>query len=247
MSRPYSRANLFEYGSLFTSERRRAMSMTNWRAMLWAATVLTFPGPGFAAETTTFDTCIDAAGHTLPADADYRQTMLVQTIDVQGQPEIRYNPGVLPRLTFAARLFLYAHQCARQGMGAVLTVAQAQRADCIGLNTLLTSDMLKREDLPAIQDQLKFSNAEWELLPGPPRTFDLGNCRQTTTIRNDALRLPSKALPSEQQTAWNNCARACADRLWACQKRCGGSSCEGCLEAHRQCKSACGGTEKPAD
>jgi hypothetical protein len=220
------------------------MSLNNWRALVAAAVLLTLARPGMAADVTTFDSCIDASGHMLAAEADYQQTMLVRTIDDQGQPAIRYNPGVLPRLTFGARLFLYAHECARHGLGTPLSVAQAQRADCIGVNTLLAGEMLKREDLPSVQTELKFTDAEWTLLPGPPRAFNLTTCRPTS---GGGLKMPTTALPSEQQTAWNNCARACADRLWACQKHCGGANCESCLDANRQCKVGCGGAAKPAD
>ncbi|HTY04089.1 MAG TPA: hypothetical protein VMC81_10205 [Rhodocyclaceae bacterium] len=219
------------------------MTARNLRFALLLAAPLA-AGTCTAAEVTTFDSCTDAAGRVLPADADYKQPMLVRTVEVNGQPEIRYNPGVLPRLTFAARLVLYAHECARQGMGTPLTVAQARRADCIGVNALLGADMLKRDDLPSLQAQLVFANSEWDLLPGPPRGFELTTCDQ---VQTGNLRMPSKALPSAQQTNWNNCARACGDRLWACQKRCSGAGCDGCLQTHAQCKSDCDGAAKPAD
>lgn len=222
------------------------MSNKNWPGLIGAATALLLSGAALAADVTTFESCVDGKGKVLPAEADCQQAMLVRIVTDQGQPAIHYNPGVLPRLTFPARLFLYSHQCARHGLGdpdKPISVARARLADCMGLNTLLASNMVKREDLPALQAELSFTDAEWELLPGPPRPFDLANCRPTG---GGALRLPAATMPSAQQTAWNNCARACADKLWACQKRCGGGECEGCVEAHRQCKAGCGGAEKPA-
>jgi hypothetical protein len=223
-----------------------AMSKKIGSGLIGATMALLLSGSAQAADVTTFESCVDANGKTLPAVVDNEQAVLVRTVVDQGQATIRYNPAVLPRLTFAARLFLYSHQCARQGLGhptKPISVAQARQADCIGLNTLITSDMMKRENLPALQAELSFSNAEWELLPGPVRTFDLANCRQT---KGNALRLPPDTAPSEKQVGWNNCARACADRLWTCQKRSGGGESEGCMEAYRQCKSACGETAKPA-
>lgn len=190
-----------------------------------------------AAETTTFDSCTDASGRILAAEADHGQKVLVRKDEARGQPVIRYNPGVLPRLTFDARLFLYSHQCARPAQAA--TLAQARQADCVALASLMVGGLLAQEDVPALQAQLEFTDAEWELLPGPPRRFDLSACRI-----GGALRLPPSAAPSARQTEWNNCSRACGDRLWACQKRCGGENCvSGCMGSHQQCVAACG--EKP--
>lgn len=241
------RSPAFEYVYvLIATWTKTAMSGKNWLGLLAAAMTPIMSGLAIAADVTTFESCVDANGKTLPAVADSDQTMLVRTVTDQGQATIRYNPAVLPRLTFTARLFLYSHQCARQGVGdptKPISVAQARQADCIGLNTLLTSNMLKREDLPALQGELSFSDAEWTLLPGPARTFDLANCRAT---KGNALRLPPNTAPTEKQVGWNNCARACADRLWTCQKRAGGGESEGCMEAYRQCKGACGEAAKPA-
>lgn len=220
------------------------MSTTNWREILWAGLVLAFSQSGLAADVTTFDSCIDATGRTLAAEADNQQAVLVRTVSVDGQPAIRYNPAVLPRLTFAARLFFYAHQCARPTAADAskpLSVAAARQADCSGLNTLLTSGMLQADDLPALQMELGFTDAEWQLLPGPARPIDVTACRVT-----GGLRLPA-VHAAEPHPGWNSCVRACADRLWTCQKRCGGGECAGCLDTHKQCRAACGATEKPAD
>lgn len=220
------------------------MSTKNWPGRLGAALILLLSGLSAVAEVTTFESCMDGRGGTLPAVADSRQTMLVRTVAEQGRPVIRYNPELLPALPLPARLFFYAHQCARHGLGdtdAAISVARARQADCIGLNTLLAGKLLKHEDLPALQAALSFSDAEWELLPGPPRSFDLSTCR---TTERGVLHLPLADQPSAQQTAWNNCVRACADRLWTCQKHCSGNACESCLEANGQCKAACGSAPK---
>jgi hypothetical protein len=216
------------------------MSTRNWFSMLCLSLALLPAGPVAAEEVTIYETCVDSRGKTLPAVADYQQRMLVRTASEQGGPVIRYNPEALPRLTSATRLFFYAHQCARQGLddaGKDSPVARARMADCIGLNTLLDGGMLKYRDLPALQAELSFTDAEWELLPGPQRSFDLSTCRATS---HGVLRLPLATVPSGRQTAWNNCLRACADRLWHCRKPCGGSECASCLPAYEQCKAACG-------
>lgn len=218
---------------------RTGMIMTAFRSLPIAAFLLlaVFSATGFAAETTTFDSCTDAAGRTLAAEADYNQKVLVRTDLAQGQPVIRYNPGVLPRLTFDARLFLYMHQCARPLQGA--TLAQARQADCIAFASLVSGGIMTREDIPVLLSKLNFTESEWELLPGPQRSFDLASCRTS-----GALRLPTSATPSARQAEWNDCSRACGDRLWACQKRCRGDACvAGCMDSHGACVAACG--EKP--
>jgi hypothetical protein len=203
-------------------------------------------GSAFATEETVFESCVDGRGNTLPAVADDQQSPLVRLVTDQGAATLHYNPGVLPRLTFAARLFFYTHQCARHGIGdggKGMSAARARLADCMGLNTLLASDVIKREDVPALQAELSFSEEEWNLLPGPPRAFDLTHCRPTG---GGALRMPTTDLPSERQVGWNSCERACADRLWTCQKGCGGE-CNRCMEAHRECRAGCGTGGKTAD
>lgn len=209
--------------------------------MLWLSLALVSAGPTLAQEVTVFESCTDARGRILAVVADSEQPMLVRSTTEAGRPVIRYNPEALARLTSGTRLFFYASQCARHGLhdgGGDLPVARARMADCIGLNVLLDGGMLKYRDLPALQAELSsFGDAEWQLLPGPRRGFDLSTCRPTG---KGVLRLPLATLPSGQQTAWNNCLRACADRLWNCRKPCGGSDCAVCLPAYEQCRTACG-------
>jgi hypothetical protein len=220
-----------------------AMSMKTWSGLLGVATALFVSGATLAADTTTFESCIDGMGKTLPAAEDTQQAILVRTVADDGQTAIRYNPGVLPRLTFTARLFLYSHECARHGLGGsgrMISLARARLADCMAANTLVGSEVVKREDLPALQAELAFSEAEWLLLPGPMRDIDITHCRPTG---GGALRLPVDTPPTDKQVGWNNCVRGCADKLWACQKRGGDNAC---LETHGQCKAACGPADKPA-
>lgn len=220
------------------------MSIKICCGMLWTAMALLLSGATWAADVTIFESCVDGTGKTLPAVEDYQQNMLVRTVTDNGQATIRYNPGVLPRLTFTARLFLYSNECARHGLGdsaKMIALARARLADCMAANTLVGSEAIKREDLSALQAELAFSEAEWQLLPGPMRDIDITHCRPTG---GGALRLPVDTPPTDKQVGWNNCVRACADKLWTCQKRGGGDNA--CLEAHGQCKAACGPADKPA-
>lgn len=207
-----------------------------------ALLALLLAAPALAEITTTFDSCSDGRGRTVSAAADPQQAVFVRSIDMSGTPAIRYNPAALPRLTPPARLFFFAHECARHVLGTAgqdpLSAAQARQADCVGLNTLLGAGLLKPEDVPALQTQLGFSEEEWSRLPGPPRNFDLAGCQ----ARGNVLKLPAATPPSAQQGGWNSCVRACADRLWGCQKNCRGNDCsDACLGKHRECKAACGG------
>lgn len=208
-----------------------------------AAMALPMSGAARAAGVTTFESCVDGMGKAMPATEDTQQDALVRTVADNGKVTIHYNPGVLPRLTFTARLFLYSHECARHGLGAsskATSLARARLADCMAANTLVGSEVIKREELPALQAELAFSEAEWRLLPGPMREIDITHCQATG---GGALRLPVDTPPTDKQVGWNNCVRACADKLWGCQKRGGDSAC---LEAHGQCKAACGAADKPA-
>jgi hypothetical protein len=189
-------------------------------------------GQAAAAEQIIFESC-DSRGQSVPARADSRLAVLVGTVSDQGRREIRYNPELLPRLSAHARLFFYAHQCARLALHEAANAAR--RADCVALNTLLDGGQLQYKDLPALQAELTFSAEEWSLLPGPVRQIDLSNCRASS---GDVLRLPLASQPSARQSDWNTCVRACADRLWNCRKA-GDAAGDNCQAAYDQCRSSC--------
>ncbi|MDR2240660.1 MAG: hypothetical protein LBE33_09475 [Zoogloeaceae bacterium] len=196
---------------------------------------------------TTFESCADARGRTLPAEADAALPELVRVVATKNGVGIRYNPGLFPHLSGKAKIFLYMSQCARQGLYDVgkirqVTEEQARRADCMAADALLANGLVMERDLPALAAELVFTSAEWRQLPGPARTVDLQNCAARRTSGN-ALRLPSAAPPGVDQTRWNQCVRGCADKLWVCQR--GGS--EGrCLDGYNRCQQACGATGKPS-
>jgi hypothetical protein len=184
---------------------------------------------------TTFESCIDAAGRTLPAVEDTTISKLVATSHEQSGANIRYNPSLLPRLKPMTRLFFFAHECARNALGdgnkAAMSVARAQQADCLGLATLLDEGLLKREELPELQADLNFSEAEWAMVPGLPRSFDLAACHSRGVVK-----LPLNAAPSGKQTGWDACVRTCAAPLLACGAR--------CQENYDKCIAGCGGSGK---
>lgn len=198
---------------------------------LGAAIVVSTAGVASAENTTTYESCIDAAGRTLPAMEDTSLPTLVATTHGKGGPTIHYNPSLLPRLKPATRLFFFAHECARNARGDAgktpLSVARAQQADCLGLATLLDGGMLKREELADLQADLNFSEAEWAMLPGLPRGFDLAACHS-----HGVVKLPVETPPSSGQAAWDACVRICAGPLLACGDR--------CMDTYRQCVAGCG-------
>jgi len=213
--------------------------LKSWRWLL-AMTFLAVAQPSFATEAITFDSCTDVAGHTVAAEADYALPTLVQTSDNTGRPSLRYNPSLLPELSASVRQFFYAHECARHALGlagkAELSYTQVQRADCVAAATLLASGLLQRENLQTLQRELNFDKQAWQLLPGPPRAFDLTSCRS-----GGVLKMPAPTMPTVQQSQWNACVRGCADRLWTCQKGCRGEACQGaCTDSHAQCETTCG-------
>lgn len=211
--------------------------------LVWMTAALLAAPATQAADVTIFESCVDSRGQTLQAYADEQQAELVRlSTDEQGKAAIRYNPTVLPRLGFIGRLFLYTHACARHGLagGKSHEMSMARSADCMAVSSMLADGMVTREDLPSLQGDLAFSDDEWKVLPGPKRAFELTTCRQ---LSGDSLKLPVADNPSPQQTTWNGCERGCADKLWTCQKRCARGECDACLDAHRQCRTNCGGSK----
>jgi hypothetical protein len=208
-----------------------------WRC--WLIPLGWVPMVAGAAVTTTFESCSDTAGHTVTVVADDTLPAIVASEADDNQPAIRYNPTLLPRLKPLTRLFFFAHECARHAMGDVAkpahSVARARQADCIGLATLFKEGLMSRDQLPELKADLEFSEAEWSLLPGLPRSFDFENCPPDGEVRR-----PTQQLPAELRTAWNACVRGCADHLWQCQKKCRSDACAAaCTETQRQCESGC--------
>lgn len=198
---------------------------------LLAAIVISGSGIVRAEGTTTFESCTDASGRTLPVVEDSSLPTLVATIRDKTGASIHYNPAVLPRLKPATRLFFFAHECARNSLGdsgkAALSVERSQRADCLGLATLLDGGLLKREELAGLQADLSFSETEWAQLPGLPRSFDLAACHP-----REVVKLPVATPPSAGQAAWDKCVRGCAGPLLSCGDR--------CLDTYKQCVAGCG-------
>lgn len=189
-----------------------------------------------------FEGCVDANGREVASIQDASIPRVAMSGTEEGRPVLRYNPGALPRLSSRARLFFYAHECARiaagDASGAAQPAQQAARADCRAVAMLQASDLVRGPDgVQALRSELRFSDAEWQQLPGPPREFALDAC----TVRG-MLRMPAYAPASEAQMRFDRCAHQCGDALWKCQNRCSTAQCRGqCQATFDRCEAGCAG------
>lgn len=201
---------------------------------LFAACLVIATLPALAEDLITFDACTDMHGKAVPTISDTSQPELVLSRVEDGKPVIRYNPKALPQLLPETRRFLYAHECARHYLGlplqGELTLAQAQRADCEAVATLVRSRLLaSAADASGIERELMVSDDDWKLLPGPKRSFELTQCKATNT--RGSLALPTEKTASDK---WNACVQGCGARLYACGRT---SSCQ---QAYDACSARCG-------
>jgi hypothetical protein len=185
----------------------------------------------------SFDGCIDARARPVQTTIDYGLPQLALAAMEKGRAVVRYNPALMPDLPARARLFFFAHECARLALGQPLgterSLQQARQADCWALATLQRSG----EADATLAADLAVPETDWAALPGPARTVDLAACARPA----GALRLPDTAPPSATQSRLNRCVHACGDRLWQCQNRCRDEACRGqCLGHYGPCESACG-------
>lgn len=202
-------------------------------ALLFAMTT----GAAFAEVETTYQGCVDAEGRSVPSIRDTTIAMVAQGRVEGGTSVIRYNPGVLPQLLPASRLFLFAHVCAGINLGhspeQILTKAQSREADCHALGTLVRSALVKPHEVEAIEANLAFSSQDWQKVPGPAREFQLLACLHEIAGR------PSLTTPAAGQVFWNRCVHTCGDALLTCRNACSGTSCNACQERYEGCSAMC--------
>ena len=184
-----------------------------------------------------FDGCVDAAGRPVRAVADASQRQFVRIANEGGRPALLYNPDVLPRRRDVTRGFLFAQACARLNLGMrseSVSLADAHRADCWGLETLRRSQwIVDPAGVAALEADLHLDADEWARLPGPERRFDFASCRR------EAIRLPSAARAEGDRRALNACLHGCGDRLFRCQDGALREAGE-CMQAFDACEAACG-------
>ena len=84
-------------------------------AVLFAA-ISMLRASGAVAQDVTYHGCVDAQGQSVESVADPSLSGVALAGVESGRPVIRHNAAVLPQLTAQARLFFFAHECARHAL-----------------------------------------------------------------------------------------------------------------------------------
>lgn len=196
--------------------------------------------PAAQAQTVQFESCGEAGGASVAGQADESLPVVARAERAAGVPLVRYNPRLLPGLGLRARLFLFAHECARHVLGEPLDGRRehgaARRADCWALAALQAAGQVAGPaDVTRLDAELALSEGDWARVTGPVRDFRFDGCRA------GALRLPSAGPAAAAQQVLDRCIHACGDRLWQCQNRCTNGGCRSACEAEfGRCEAACG-------
>lgn len=195
---------------------------------------------GAVAQDVTYHGCVDVQGQSVESVADPSLSGVALAGVESGRPVIRHNSAVLPQLTAQARLFFFAHECARHALAQPINEApkldDAQRADCWAIGALRASQTFADDHAErALEAELNLSDEAWPSLTGPPRTFNFAAC-----VSRGVLRVPGQAPPSEEQLRADRCVQNCGDRSWQCQSHCRHDACRiPCEAAFDRCESAC--------
>jgi len=129
----------------------------------------------------TFDGCVDFRGIPVASIRDSSiQDVAIANIAPNGAPIILYNPHILGMLSAPTRLFFYAHECAHHALAHAvknIPMTREQEADCWGIRTLVSRNMVSGSDLALIQQDLDaFAPGDWTHLPGRQRAINLQLC-----------------------------------------------------------------------
>lgn len=186
----------------------------------------------------SFAGCTDAQGQAVQNQPDPNLSVLLETRVVNGQHVIFYNPNMLPQLLPESRAFLYAHECAWTNLGLPLdaprTAENARKADCWATSSLLDSHLIKdRSELTTIENDLSLVAEDANLLPQPPRQYNLASCPASRSARDHGNVLDVH--PTSATHAWDQCMQACGARLYACGR---GSNC---VSTFNSCTAGCKG------
>ncbi len=201
------------------------------RRLFLMALLLGLVTGGVRAEIVDLVSCTDVNGRLVRGKPDPSLGTIAATGFDGDQRVIRYNPELLPQLSVLARQFFFAQACAKLALGEApgteLAPDRAHQADCVGVNILETSGLLKQQAmLRTLETELTFSDEQWAQLPGPRREFNLTACP-----RKSGIKIPLATPPTANKIESNACIRACGDRLFACKS--------GCLDSFEQCVAAC--------
>lgn len=191
-----------------------------------------------AVDSFSFAGCSDAEGKPVATRADPALNWIAQARQEEdGTYLIAYNPTALPDMLPEARLFLFAHECARIALGQPLSTQRSfeeiRAADCWALNTLERSRLIPGPaTLDAIEMELAADSEAWQLVPQPTHELYLTSCPRTRGSVRESLDLPAAGKPHRDN--WNACVQSCGATLY----RCGRSS--SCMSRYDSCVAACG-------
>ncbi|HEX5126294.1 MAG TPA: hypothetical protein VFW00_06110 [Rhodocyclaceae bacterium] len=179
--------------------------------------------------------CSDAHGNPVPAVADDTLLSVAKLSVDNGKTIIRYNPKALPRLLPESRLFVFAHECARQYLGFSVdgerTAEQARQADCWAVATLRHSQVFKNaQTMTAVEDDLSMVSTDWALLPGPQRELKLASCSSPPQTKG-SMQLPGSGPANDK---WDACVQRCSSKLDSCGRA------ASCQQAYDNCTASCG-------
>lgn len=183
--------------------------------------------------TFSFDGCVDASGQPVSTQADLVLPWIAKAGTDSGVPVIRYNPEILPELPTEARLFIFAHECARIYLGQSLSgerrAEEVRAADCQAMAMLENSKVVQGgAAIQSVETALMAHPEVWL----PARELRLAACTRAEKKPRGGLGLPqAKGVHPDQ---WNLCASACGNTLF----KCGRSSA--CLSRYDVCVEKCG-------
>ena len=191
-----------------------------------------------ATDSFSFAGCTDSAGKPVVSKADPALNWIAQARQEEdGSFLIVYNPTALPDMLPEARLFLFAHECARIALGQPISAQRSfeeiRAADCEALNTLERSRTIRGPaTLDAIEMELATTSEAWQMIPQPTHELYLAACPRTRGSVRGNLDLPLAGKPHKDK--WNACVQSCGATLY----RCGRSS--SCVSRYDSCVATCG-------
>lgn len=200
---------------------------------LWAA----LAGQGARAQ--EYTGCTDAKGQAVAVLEDSKARRVFETRLVGGVPVIVHNPQLLPDLWPAARLFLFAHECARIQAGylppAPQTVAQDRSLDCQAVEWLVRNGRVRADDIGLIEKALNgLRRSDWRYVAEEPRRVEVAAC-----YRRIVESLAKKAEGTKRD--WSRCVEVCGDQMVDCRAAGGrvGETTVDCMQVYLICVDIC--------
>ncbi|NMH15584.1 hypothetical protein GV368_00350 [Tepidiphilus sp. B18-69] len=203
----------------------------------WSLSVTAWAGASEGGD--PFAACTDAGGRIVAVREDPSARKIFETRVVDGEPVIVHNPKRLPELWPKARLFFFAHECARIQAGFLpptpRTLTQDRLIDCDALEWLARGGWVQGDDVPLIEQAIgALSRAQWRQVPGEPRRVELAACYQRF--------IESMAEEAEgKRRDWSRCVEVCGEQMVGCRAAGGrvGEISVDCMRVYLICVDIC--------